>query len=437
MYKQKKGKIEQEENFLTETIAYLANTSEEFQKLYLYKFLKIGKDNKYGKIIFKTQIYTQDEKTKKISIPDLIIEDLTNDKIIAVCEHKIDADLTTDINNKSQLDNYYSKYKLKTNNFYLIKKENNSISTKKNWKSLNWEDLYLRLLEIIEINNYTYKDEDFFEYFFENKDITEFEKQLFMLIKLFDEFGLYDFSVNRIKKIGSPSNLINNAIKAGNFYSNIVKNLRIFAGANKNSGSKIQAFIDDGRIDINYKKDSIFSDIGIYFDCEDKIFNLNYNFQKYCKDTKSFSNLENNEKDKILKILEYESDEVFLKEFEKHQKNLEIFDNFFRKIFLNSNNSFKSNDLKLSKEYDDNNDKDEIYFIGKLKKKEIYFEFNKDNIYLSFSKKDFSSKLKNIVEPNDKKFRSIEMEIPKSFSKEYLNLFKKDFKKAIESLEEK
>lgn len=152
MYKRNEKKNSQKENYLTESIAMLLNSSDELKLFYLENFLQIkinGKritENELSSIKIETQDYCG-EANEDISIPDLIIK--YNDKIVCVCEHKIDSDLR-----KGQLEKYQLRYseENKDCSYRLVVSNTNkpkNYHVSNDWlngeEPYYWEDLFVKL----------------------------------------------------------------------------------------------------------------------------------------------------------------------------------------------------------------------------------------------------------------------------------------------------
>jgi hypothetical protein len=475
MYEKKEKKNNQKENYLTETIAFLCNVSDKFKKIYLKDFLKINGD--ISKLRIDTQVRNSGAKDNKR--PDMII--FEGEKIIAVCEHKLDADI-----GNSQLDNYYNNYKDKQPKFILIHSkeiESKSIKSYKLWDRFEWKNLFIKLKnevnqdflekefdlddlsEKIDKNKtellFQFKDlfiklkdevnPDFLEKEFDLDDLSEkIDKKenktelliINCLLDLFYEFDIWSYSDYDYKKLNLykfPEKVLEE-LKNFKEYQNLLKEIKSSSkeiggyGKSKSITSKIKWFIEEGGINTKIKDQGKANRIGIYNWADE------FYFQE-CDNDMLSRKLDIN---KIKKIYEFQknssinfnSEKEFNEQFDKTHLTLTKAKDFLSFIINEINQSPEINIIDKKIQEDDYG----FYIKGIIKNKEVHFNIGTENSsehsYMLFIQKKLNKKGWIKFEDNDDyyyKKLNLNSLIDKN-PKEQFELIKNFYKKAIKEI---
>lgn len=412
LYKKSQKKVNQKEDYLTELIAFIANISDEFKEIYLTKFLGFNGITKFEDYSFETQS-RKGEETK--SIADLVI--CKKNKVIAVCEHKIDSPINGD-----QLINYRNQYK-DSKKFFLLKPEYNKLAVPKGWEELKWEQLF----EVVKKKHFPrfWKYDTDKEYFKKekNKIIKTTEKELiyYFLDYLVSE-GLFRLDMNYYdEEYRNFSNLLKRAKDSLDRYFDYVDVLKL-EKKSKQGGSKIRDLIDNWRIYIKYKKDYM-GFYGYYIDENDSEFCMlewkgkDHEPMKFEKIKKEYS--------EKFKKLNFESIKDFNKQFEKTVDYLQDMNSLLLEIvkFIGSKLSIKTKKFEIFSEKESG----EMVYGFEYKKKYFQISFTEKSFRLYFpntSKKPKDSKVYEI----DKDWRYFEINVENmKFTEENFSILKKSF----------
>lgn len=398
LYEKKIQKREQKEDYLTELIAFICRISDKFKEFYINKFLELNcKDMNLVRI--ETQVRSSNENTN--NIPDFVIS--KSNKIICICEHKIDSDINykDKNNNVTQLDDYYAEYG-KNCNYILIKSEfkflkNFKSKNKEIWTIKSWQKLFIILKNNFQSKIFSdYFIYDTFEEFKEkNKNIDLDTKLVYFLMELLDDFELYNFDIKDIKSENSDINsFLQKTIESVDRFYLYRSFLRKLKG-NNSGGSKIKDFIENARIYI--KVDGDYDHYGFY-GWADSFYLLKWKDTSYepfeLTDTKvhSIINKMNN------KNIDFSSIQNFNEQFDQTQENLDKFNMFFYYVISQVKYELEKTDLILEiSNICSDNDLKNIYFESKINNVYIHFEISNNSFLLYFDNTELSNRLKNIV----------------------------------------
>ena len=375
LYEKKVKKREQQEDYVTELIAFICRISSDFKKFYLNTFLDLNLSN-IESIRIETQVRSSNEKSTN-NIPDFIIYE--KNKVICLCEHKINSDINFKDNKNTQLDGYFSEYG-KECKYFLIKPEFKILKHffdrhKKIWNINSWQHLFI-LLKKKYIKSY-FEYDDYAEFISKDKNIDYTLKLVYFLMELLDEFELYDFDLldYQLQYIDIQG-LLDKTIKSVKrfyIYKDILKELK----GNKQGGSEIKDFIENARIYI--KVNNRFDYYGFY-GWADQFYLLRW------KGTKYFPFALNEEK--ILRIknkfnkedTNLSSAKGFNNQYDKTQEHLDKFNIFFSKIISQIKFELEKQNILLN--------------VGKIlsdtEPERLSFEFKLNNIDMAFEVSDCS-----------------------------------------------
>jgi len=402
LYKKSQKKVNQKEDYLTELIAFIANISDNFKKIYLKDFLKLKYVRNIDKYSFETQS-RKGEETK--SIADLVV--WKGDEVIAVCEHKIDSDINGD-----QLTNYREEYK-DCKKFFLVKPEHHKlkipVGEKKYWgEQIIWEDLFELIKNSVFPEYWKYdNDKDYFKHEKKPKRNSE-NKLIYYFLDYFVSEGLFCLDMNYYaQEYKSFSNLLKNAKRSVIRYFEYVELLKL-EKKSKQGGSKIRDLIYNWRIYIKYKKDYM-GFYGYYIDENDSEFcMLDWNKKNKPMD---FEKIKKNYFAKF-RELNFKSIKHFNTQFEEITDCLQYTNSLLLEIVKSISSEetgemvydFEYNDISFQISFTDKSLR--LYFSGTSKQPKgsiayehdedwRYFEINVEN--MEFTGKNFSGIKKSFV----------------------------------------
>jgi hypothetical protein len=399
LYEKKIQKREQKEDYLTELIAFLCRISDKFKKFYINKFLELNcKDMNLVKI--ETQVRSSDENIN--NIPDLVI--LESNKIICICEHKIDSDINCKNKNKNitQLDDYYAKYG-KGCKYILIKSEFKFLKnfrSKHNeiWTIKSWQKLFMLLKNNFNSNIFSdyFKYDSFEEFQEKNKYIQVDTKLVYFLMELLDEFELYNFDIKDIKSENSNINLfLQKTIESVDRFYTYASFLKEITGKASSKVTEIKDFIENNRVSIKVNND--YDRYGFY-GWADSFYLLKWKNSKFFPFKLNDKIVQDTIKKLKNKNLDFSSVKIFNKQYDQTQENLDKFNMFFYYIIIQVKYELEKINIILERSNicSDNSLKN-VYFNSKINNVYIHFEISKNSFLLYFDNMELSNKLKNIT----------------------------------------